>query len=168
MKQRAFYLLKNVNFHWGRNRHLKTLTQGNEYLTCAWHTSRFWNGCNWGQGGLQYSVIRIPQNDVSQENYAPIYFKKNRNRSMYVPFFLAPWLLGSLQLRRNRFSVRWERTGFLYSLAWGLLLLIRRKRDKKKRVQLKIYKQINTWELLFDLLLAVVYIFLFKMRSLLH
>lgn len=97
------------------------------------------------------------------ENYAPIYFKKNRNRSMYVPFFLAPWLLGSLQLRKNRFSVRWERTGFLYSLAWDLLLLKRRKRDEKKTLQLNIYKQINTWELLFDLLQAVVYFFCLKL-----
>ena len=31
-------------------------------------------------------LIRIPQIDVSQENYAPIYFKKNRNRSMYVQY----------------------------------------------------------------------------------
>ena len=77
-------------------------------------------------------LIRIPQTDGIQENYAPIYFKKNINRSMYVPFFLAPWLLGSLQLRKNQFSVRWERTGFLYTLAWDLLLLKRRKRDKKK------------------------------------
>ena len=112
-------------------------------------------------------LIRIPQTDLIQENYAPIYFKKNINRSMYVPFFLSPWLLGSLQLRKNQFSVRWERTGFLYTLAWDLLLLKRRKRDKKKTVQLNIYKQINTWELLFDLLLAVVY-FLFKIRFLLH
>lgn len=60
-------------------------------------------------------LIRIPQTDVIQENYAPIYFKKNINRSMYVPFFLSPWLLGSLQLRKNQFSVRWERTGFVFS-----------------------------------------------------
>ena len=100
-------------------------------------------------------LIRIPQTDLIQENYAPIYFKKNINRSMYVPFFLSPWLLGSLQLRKNQFSVRWERTGFLYTLAWDLLLLKRRKRDKKKTVQLNIYKQINTWELLFDLLLKL-------------
>ena len=100
-------------------------------------------------------LIRIPQTDLNQENYAPIYFKKNINRSMYVPFFLSPWLLGSLQLRKNQFSVRWERTGFLYTLAWDLLLLKRRKRDKKKTVQLNIYKQINTWELLFDLLLKL-------------
>lgn len=108
-----------------------------------------------GKEAYNIVLIRIPQIDVSQENYAPIYFKKNRNRSMYVPFFLAPWLLGSLQLRKNRFSVRWERTGFLYSLAWDLLLLKRRKRDKKKTVQLNISKQINTWELLFDLLLKL-------------
>ena len=100
-------------------------------------------------------LIRIPQTDLIQENYAPIYFKKNINRSMYVPFFLSPWLLRSLQLRKNQFSVRWERTGFLYTLAWDLLLLKRRKRDKKKTVQLNIYKQINTWELLFDLLLKL-------------
>ena len=30
-------------------------------------------------------LIRITQIDVSQENYAPIYF--------YLPFFLAPWFL---------------------------------------------------------------------------
>ena len=100
-------------------------------------------------------LIRIPQTDVIQENYAPIYFKKNINRSMYVPFFLSPWLLGSLQLGKNQFSVRWERTGFLYTLAWDLLLLKRRKRDKKRQLQLNIYKQINTWELLFDLQLKL-------------
>lgn len=59
-----------------------------------------------GKEAYNIVLIRIPQIDVSQENYAPIYFKKNRNRSMYVPFFLAPWLLGSLQLRKNRFSVQ--------------------------------------------------------------
>ena len=41
------------------------------------------------------------------------------------------------------------------------------KERQKKTVQLNIYKQIITWELLFDLLLAVVY-FLFKIRFLLH
>lgn len=67
---------------------------------------------------------------------------------MYVPFFLAPWLLGSLQLRKNRFSVQ-----------SGLRLTFTKteKERQKKTVQLNIYKQINTWELLFDLLLAVVY-----------
>lgn len=67
---------------------------------------------------------------------------------MYVPFFLAPWLLGSLQLRKNRFSVQ-----------SGLRLAFTKteKERQKKTVQLNIYKQIITWELLFDLLLAVVY-----------
>ena len=67
---------------------------------------------------------------------------------MYVPFFLAPWLLGSLQLRKNRFSVQ-----------SGLRLAFTKteKERRKKTVQLNIYKQIITWELLFDLLLAVVY-----------
>ena len=67
---------------------------------------------------------------------------------MYVPFFLAPWLLGSLQLRKNRFSVQ-----------SGLRLAFTKteKERQKKTVQLNIYKQIITWELLLDLLLAVVY-----------
>lgn len=113
-----------------------------------------------GKEAYNIVLIRIPQIDVSQENYAPIYFKKNRNRSMYVPFFLAPWLLGSLQLRKNRFSVRWERTGFLYSLAWDLLLLKRRKRDKKKDSTIK-HIQTNKY-------LRIIVWFTPKIRSLLH
>ena len=105
-------------------------------------------------------LIRIPQTDVIQENYAPIYFKKNINRSMYVPFFLSPWLLGSLQLGKNQFSVRWERTGFLYTLAWDLLLLKRRKRDKKKTITIK-HIQTNKY-------LRIIVWFTTKIRSLLH
>lgn len=105
-------------------------------------------------------LIRIPQTDGIQENYAPIYFKKNINRSLYVPFFLAPWLLGSLQLRKNQFSVRWERTGFLYTLAWDLLLLKRRKRDKKKDSTIK-HIQTNKY-------LRIIVWFTPKIRSLLH
>lgn len=61
-------------------------------------------------------------------------------------------------LRKNRFSVQ-----------FGLRLAFTKteKERQKKTVQLNVYKQINTWELLFDLLQAVVY-FLFKIRSLLH
>lgn len=105
-------------------------------------------------------LIRIPQTDGIQENYAPIYFKKNINRSMYVPFFLAPWLLGSLQLRKNQFSIRWERTGFLYTLAWDLLFLKRRKRDKKKTITIK-HIQTNKY-------LRIIVWFTPKIRSLLH
>ena len=105
-------------------------------------------------------LIRIPQTDGIQENYAPIYFKKNINRSLYVPFFLSPWLLGSLQLRKDRFSVPWERTGFLYSLAWDLLLLKRRKRDEKKGSTIK-HIQTNKY-------LRIIVWFTPKIRSLLH
>ena len=65
---------------------------------------------------------------------------------MYVPFFLAPWLLGSLQLRKNRFSVQ-SRLRLAFTKT--------EKERQKKTVQLNIYKQINTWELLFDLLLKL-------------
>ena len=76
---------------------------------------------------------------------------------MYVPFFLAPWLLGSLQLRKNRFSVQ-----------SGLrLTFTKTEKERQKKDSTIKHIQINTWELLFDLLLAVVY-FLFKIRFLLH
>lgn len=76
---------------------------------------------------------------------------------MYVPFFLAPWLLGSLQLRKNRFSVQ-----------SGLrLTFTKTEKERQKNDSTIKHIQINTWELLFDLLLAVVH-FLFKIRFLLH
>ena len=50
-------------------------------------------------------------------------------------------------LRKNRFSVH---SGLRFAFT-----KTEKERQKKRQLQLNIYKQINTWELLFDLLLKL-------------